>query len=76
MDLLDVSLTHYLPGDVDPDDAFVKKICKDEDVELDHVLSPLVLLMTKFCKSNVECRKAFRNHILPPDLYVFFILLN
>ncbi|KAL5508603.1 hypothetical protein ACEPAH_6222 [Sanghuangporus vaninii] len=68
MDLLDVTMAHYLPGDIDPDDASVKKTCKDEDVELDHVLSPLVLLMTKLCKHNVECRKAVRQHMLPPDL--------
>ncbi|OCB88330.1 hypothetical protein A7U60_g4532 [Sanghuangporus baumii] len=68
MDLLDVTMAHYLPGNIDPDDASVKKACKDEDVELDHVLSPLVLLMTKLCKHNVECRKAVRQHMLPPDL--------
>lgn len=71
MDLLDVAMAHYLPGNIDPDDSSVKKLCKDEDIELDHVLSPLVLLMTKLCKHNVECRKAVRQHILPPDLYVF-----
>ena len=72
IDLLDVSLSHYLPGNVDPDDASVKKACADEDVQLDHVLTPLVVLMTKLCKHNVECRKAVRQKILPPDLCVSF----
>ncbi|KAH8115763.1 guanine nucleotide exchange factor [Phellopilus nigrolimitatus] len=68
VELLDMSLAHYLPGNVDPDDASVRRICVQEDVQLDHVLTPLVLLLTKFCKSNVSCRKCFREHILPSNL--------
>lgn len=70
MDLLDASLAHYLPGNVDSDDTSIKQICQQEDVQLDHVLTPLVLLVTKLCRQNLECRKTFRNRILPPDLYV------
>ena len=70
MDLLDASLEHYLPGNVDADDTSIKQICQQEDVQLDHVLTPLVLLVTKLCRQNLECRKTFRNRILPPDLYV------
>ncbi|KAI5119629.1 hypothetical protein M0805_007893 [Coniferiporia weirii] len=68
LELLDASLIHYLPGNVDPDDASVRLICTHEDVQLDHVLAPLVLLMTKFCKFSMDCRKVFKRHILPPDL--------
>lgn len=70
MDLLDTSLAHYLPGNVDPDDVSVKQLCKQEDIELDHVMTPLVLLLTKLCKHNLDCRKTFRNRVLPLDLYV------
>ena len=50
IELLDATLAHYLPGNIDPDDASVKQTCLKEDVQLDHVLSPLVLLLTRFCK--------------------------
>lgn len=73
MDLLDASLAHYLPGDIDPDDASVKQICRQEDIELDHVMTPLVLLLTKLCKHNLDCRRTFRNRHLPPDLCVVFL---
>ncbi|EJD00790.1 uncharacterized protein FOMMEDRAFT_141603 [Fomitiporia mediterranea MF3/22] len=68
LDLLDVSLAHYLPGNVDPDDASVKNICSDEDVVLDHILSPLVLLLNKLCKGSGECRRAVCSRVLPVDL--------
>ncbi|THH08026.1 hypothetical protein EW145_g2980 [Phellinidium pouzarii] len=48
LELLDSSLMHYLPGHVDPDDASVRQICILEDVQLDHILTPLVMLVTKF----------------------------
>jgi len=67
-DLLNVSFEHYLPGTVDPDDKTVKQRCADEDIELDHVLSPLVLLVTKICKYHTECRKVLREQFLPATL--------
>lgn len=75
VDLLDASLSHYVPGNVDPDDASVKQTCLREDVQLDHVLTPLVILLTRLCKHNLECRKSFRQTILPPNLYVFVRIL-
>ncbi|KLO08412.1 hypothetical protein SCHPADRAFT_880592 [Schizopora paradoxa] len=67
-DLLNVSFEYYLPGTIDPDDKTVKQRCLDEDVELDHVLSPLVLLITKLVKYNTECRKVLREQLLPASL--------
>lgn len=76
MDLLDISLAHYLPGSIDPDDGSVKQLCVQEDIQLDHVMTPLVLLVTKLCKNNLDCRKTFRGRILPADLYVDLIHLG
>lgn len=69
-DLLDFSLNHYLPGTVDPDDASVRERCKSEGdtVDLDDVLSPLVLLINKLCTADETSRIRMREWILPEDL--------
>jgi len=68
-DLLDVSLSHYLPGVVDPDDSSVRQRCRDEsDSSLDDVLPPLVILITKLCKAEETARKRMRQWIVPDDI--------
>ena len=71
-DLLDVSLSYYLPGSIDPDDPSVRKLCTDEDTTLDDVMTPLVALLSKLC-ANDECRKAYRNRVIPPNMYVILL---
>lgn len=66
--LFDMSLLHYLPGNADPDDKSVLETCSREDVKLDEVLSPLVVLLIKLCKYDVGCRKSIRDVLLPPNL--------
>ncbi|KZT66987.1 hypothetical protein DAEQUDRAFT_674073 [Daedalea quercina L-15889] len=67
-DVLDVSLSHYLPGNVDPDDASVREKCRAEgNPNLDDILSPLVLLVNKLC-ADEGSRARLREWILPPDL--------
>ena len=68
-DLLDVTLSHYLPGDIDPDDGSVRERCQSEsDSTLDDLVCPLVLLITKLCQSDEGARKRMRDWILPDDL--------
>lgn len=68
-DLLDVTFSHYLPGDVDPDDSSVRDRCQREsDNTLDDIACPLVLLITKLCTQDEASRKRMRLWILPDDL--------
>jgi len=68
-DLLDVSLSHYLPGTIDPDDASVRERCRAEDsLNLDDILVPLVLLINKLCAADEASRLRMREWILPADL--------
>ena len=74
LEILELSFKHYLPDNVDPDDQSVKQRCRVEDVELDHVLSPLLLLLVKLCKHSMECRLYLRERLLPATLYVAFFV--
>jgi hypothetical protein len=68
-DLLDISMSHYLPGDVDPDDPSVREICKTEgDNSLDDILPPLVVLITRLCIFDERSKMRMRQWILPADL--------
>ncbi|KIP10594.1 hypothetical protein PHLGIDRAFT_101008 [Phlebiopsis gigantea 11061_1 CR5-6] len=68
-DLLDVTLSHYLPGDVDPDDSSVRGRCQAEsDSNIDDLVSPLVLLITRLCQADDGARKRMREWIVPEDL--------
>ncbi|KII96082.1 hypothetical protein PLICRDRAFT_170663 [Plicaturopsis crispa FD-325 SS-3] len=68
-DLLEVSLNHYLPGDVDPDHESVRARCKKEgDNSLDDIVSPLVVLITRFALFDEVSRRRTREWIFPADL--------
>ncbi|PSR72893.1 hypothetical protein PHLCEN_2v11260 [Hermanssonia centrifuga] len=68
-DLLDVTLSHYLPGNIDPDDSSVRERCHNEsDSTLDELVCPLVLLITKLCNGDEGARKRMMEWILPQDL--------
>lgn len=68
-DLLDTVLSHYLPGSVEPDEASVRERCQREaDSQLDDIVSPLVLLITKLCRADETSRKRLRSWTLPDDL--------
>ncbi|PCH41659.1 hypothetical protein WOLCODRAFT_24903 [Wolfiporia cocos MD-104 SS10] len=67
--LLDIALTHYLPGNIDPDDTSVRDRCRNEGAgTLDDVLSPLVLLINKLCTADEATRLRIREWLLPADL--------
>jgi len=68
-DLLDVSMSHYLPGDVDPDEPSVREICKTEgDNSLDDILTPLVVLITRLCVFDEGSKMRMRQWVIPADL--------
>jgi Guanine nucleotide exchange factor synembryn len=68
-DLLEVSLSHYLPGNTDPDDPEIRTRCKAESSDtLDDMLSPLVVLITKLCIADEGSRSRVRDWIVPEDL--------
>ncbi|OCH86040.1 hypothetical protein OBBRIDRAFT_797587 [Obba rivulosa] len=68
-DLLEVTLAHYLPGTVDPDDASVReRVKKEGEQNLDDVVVPLVVLITKFCVADESSRLRLRQWLLPDDL--------
>jgi len=50
-------MEHPLPGNTGVDEKSVKGRCKEEDVVLGNVLSPLVILLTNICKRSVGCRR-------------------
>jgi hypothetical protein len=68
-DLLEVSMSHYLPGEIDPDDVSVLENSKKEgDSSLDDILSPLVVLMTRLAYADYDSRVRVREWLLPADL--------
>lgn len=68
-DLLEISLKHYLPGDIDPDDPSVREACKKEgEISLDDILSPLVVLITRLALVDDSARIRIREWIVPSDI--------
>lgn len=68
-DLLEVSFSHYFPGDIDGDDVSVRERCKEESMDsLDDILSPLIVLVTRLCLADETCRVRVRQWIVPDDL--------
>lgn len=62
-------MSHYLPGDIDPDDASVRDACQKEgDSSLDDILSPLVVLMTRIAHADYDSRVRVREWLLPANL--------
>ncbi|KAG1888755.1 guanine nucleotide exchange factor [Suillus subluteus] len=68
-EILDMTLAHFLPGDIDPDDPAVRDLCKiDGDTSLDEILCPLVLLITRFCLGDDDAKTRIRQWLVPENL--------
>lgn len=68
-ELLDTTLAHFLPGDIDPDDPAVRDLCKiDGDTSLDEIVCPLVLLITRFCLGDDDAKTRIRQWLVPENL--------
>ena len=66
--VLDVTLSYYLPETSDPDDASVREKCKHEDTTLDELVTPLVLLVTRLCIGDEASRARLRDWLIPSHL--------
>ncbi|KAF8974381.1 guanine nucleotide exchange factor [Flammula alnicola] len=69
-DLLELSFSHYFPGDVNPDAPEIRQRQKAESPleSLDDVLSPLVVLISRLCVADEGCRARVRQWLIPDDL--------
>ncbi|KAK2466335.1 hypothetical protein APHAL10511_001977 [Amanita phalloides] len=70
MDLLDVSFSHFFPGETDADDPSIRERVKREspDNSLDDLLSPLAVLISRLCLADENTRARIRQWIVPDDL--------
>jgi hypothetical protein len=67
--LLELALSHYFPGTVEPDDASVRATAKAEsDSTLDELLPPLVMLLCKLVTGDTGARERLREWLLPANL--------
>ena len=67
--LLEVALSHYFPGTVEPDDASVRATAKAEsDSTLDELLPPLVMLLCKLVAGDSGARERLREWLIPANL--------
>lgn len=74
-DLMDVSFSHYFPGDIEPDDLSVRQAVKKENEtggnigsSIDDMLTPLVVLITRLCTADETSRARMRDWLVPADL--------
>jgi hypothetical protein len=70
LDLFDVSMSHYFPGSVEPDDTSVRERPAKEgsDASLDEILCPLVALLTRLCQTDSNTKTRTRDWLVPPDM--------
>jgi hypothetical protein len=67
--LLEVALSHYFPGTVEPDDPSVRATAKAEsESTLDELLAPLVMLLCKLTTGDNGARERVREWLLPANL--------
>lgn len=67
-DLLNKSLEHYFPGACEVDAKEVIDRTVEEEVSLEELLPPLVLLLRKLAEENENARRRVKDWILPEDL--------
>ncbi|KAG8218233.1 guanine nucleotide exchange factor [Butyriboletus roseoflavus] len=65
--LLDVTLAHFMPGDVNSDDPSIRSRLPDGET-LDELVSPLVILITRFCLGDEDAKVRTRNCFIPPNI--------
>ena len=68
-DILDMTLAHFLPGTIDPDDHTVRDRCKAEgDSTLDEIVCPIVVLLTRLCLGDDDAKACIRERLVPANL--------
>ncbi|TFY83256.1 hypothetical protein EWM64_g757 [Hericium alpestre] len=68
-DLMEVSFSHFFPGNTDVDDKTIRQRAQEEtDGTLDELFCPLVMLITKACIADQNARMRVKDWILPANL--------
>jgi len=67
-DLLDTVVAWYFPDSLDPDDPSIRERATREDVTLDHLVSPLIILLTRLAAGNEATKVRLRELFVPADL--------
>ncbi|KAF9242959.1 guanine nucleotide exchange factor [Melanogaster broomeanus] len=66
-ELLDATLAHFMPGDINSDDISIRnRVSEGETV--DDLVSPLVILVTRFCLGDEDAKIRIKNWFIPPNL--------
>lgn len=66
-ELLDMTLAYFMPGDIHSDDPSIRSRLPDGEA-LDDLVSPLVILITRFCLGDEDAKVRIRNWFIPHDL--------
>lgn len=66
-ELLDATLAHFMPGDINSDDPSIRSRLPDGE-SLDDLVSPLVILITRFCLGDEDAKVRIRTWFIPPNL--------
>lgn len=66
-ELLDATLAYFMPGNINSDDPSIRSRVPDGET-LDDLVSPLVILITRFCLGDEEAKVRIRNWFIPPNL--------
>ncbi|KAH7105747.1 guanine nucleotide exchange factor [Auriculariales sp. MPI-PUGE-AT-0066] len=67
-ELLEVVTAWYFPDALDPDDSSIRDRATKEDVQLDHLVSPLIVLLTRLAAGNEPARLRLREWLIPAHL--------
>ncbi|KDQ65126.1 hypothetical protein JAAARDRAFT_685310 [Jaapia argillacea MUCL 33604] len=67
--LLDLSMEHYLPGNIDVDEPSIRDKCRQEGIyTLDDAISPVTVLLSRLCLSYEDAKVRVREWLLPATL--------
>lgn len=67
---LEESFNHFFAGTTEPDDPKVRELVKKEILNnnLDDILTPLIILITRLCQADETSRARVRHWLVPDDL--------
>ncbi|KAF8841321.1 hypothetical protein BDN67DRAFT_967373 [Paxillus ammoniavirescens] len=66
-ELLDATLAYFMPGDINSDDISIRNRVPEGET-LDELVSPLAILITRFCLGDDDAKFRIRNWFIPPNL--------
>ncbi|KIK95447.1 hypothetical protein PAXRUDRAFT_827008 [Paxillus rubicundulus Ve08.2h10] len=65
--LLDATLAYFMPGDIDSDDISIRNRVPEGE-SLDDLVSPLMILITRFCLGDEDAKCRIRDWFIPSNL--------